>query len=338
MDSQDEIQKDPPSKELVDFMNSNDHSEEEWRTFCPIFSQQRDQLANQMKKFSLGRTVRLQKRDGVGKIRMVYAEPKENVVKGIENLGFVQKHYRETHRGENERKISELLRDEEFSEGAQYIVWLFRVNPTKIVMWPQGCIDLESYLPFINASSLCLWSQHILSGLKYLNSLDIVHRDLHPKNILITPCSKAVICDFENATIMKDIDLATEDDIFGRDLFMAPEFFEKGWYTKKTDVYGFCATIAYCFAYEAMEEKESFCLSNIKDYRETKLTAVLLSVLCYDLVDDRYIKDEVLEYYKSRPSLEELSEKWPRDEKDFIAIHSNEFIEKEEERFRNFYY
>jgi hypothetical protein len=100
---------------------------------------------------------------------------------------------------------------------------------------------------------------------------------------------------------------------------MAPEFYDEGLYSKKTDVWGFCATIAYCFT--GMEENGEYegyvyagsHMDNLKEFRETRLSTILLSVLSY-----QYQKSD--EEYKRRLSIEELDSIWPREVKEFKAI------------------
>ncbi|CAG8502784.1 5039_t:CDS:2 [Dentiscutata heterogama] len=80
----------------------------------------------------------------------------------------------------------------------------------------------------------------INKGLHYMHSEDIIHRDLHDKNIVIHD-GKAKITDFGNA-ISINTQTNILDGLFGMISFVAPELFnqaksDKISYSKKTDIY-----------------------------------------------------------------------------------------------------
>lgn len=96
----------------------------------------------------------------------------------------------------------------------------------------------------------------IVLGMRFIHSLNFMHRDLNPSNILITKDLHARISDFGLAK--ENIDKLNTNDA-GTLLFMAPEFFEEKeedddddegriFYTNKIDVYSFGVTLIYIIA------------------------------------------------------------------------------------------
>ena len=66
----------------------------------------------------------------------------------------------------------------------------------------------------------------ILSGLAFLSSRSLVHRDVKPENILMsacTPCPSFVICDFARTTDVSPTGLLTEQRFFGTRPYASPE-------------------------------------------------------------------------------------------------------------------
>jgi calcium-dependent protein kinase len=76
---------------------------------------------------------------------------------------------------------------------------------------------------------------HILSGVTYLHSKNIVHRDIKPENILLTSKEglSLKIIDFDTATVFKK---DYQKEMHGTPLYMAPEIV-KGKYTEKCDLW-----------------------------------------------------------------------------------------------------
>jgi len=74
------------------------------------------------------------------------------------------------------------------------------------------------------------------NGIKYLRENNIFHRDLKPKNILLTNNYKVLkIADFGLAKYMNDNELV--NTVCGSPLYMAPELFIKDKYSNKTDLW-----------------------------------------------------------------------------------------------------
>jgi serine/threonine-protein kinase ULK/ATG1 len=76
----------------------------------------------------------------------------------------------------------------------------------------------------------------LVNGLKYLDKKNIIHRDIKPKNILLTDNRKLLkIADFGFAKISKNDTL--NDTVCGSPLYMAPEIMKKNLYNNQTDLW-----------------------------------------------------------------------------------------------------
>lgn len=75
----------------------------------------------------------------------------------------------------------------------------------------------------------------ILSGVKFIHSLDIIHCDLKLDNVLISPNKKVKIIDFDLSRICKGEIVA--DCVFGTPQYIAPESYDLCIYSKKSDIW-----------------------------------------------------------------------------------------------------
>jgi len=75
----------------------------------------------------------------------------------------------------------------------------------------------------------------ITSGLNYLHSISILHRDIKPPNILITSDkSRAIIYNFSNSTSGINVQ---SSDIVGTPYYLAPEICTSKKYSEASDIY-----------------------------------------------------------------------------------------------------
>lgn len=75
----------------------------------------------------------------------------------------------------------------------------------------------------------------ILSGISYMDNLNVVHRDLKPQNILIDIDGTVKICDFGLAQNIDNSQYLFQ--ICGTPGYIAPEVFLKFGYNKKVDIW-----------------------------------------------------------------------------------------------------
>ncbi|KAL6080122.1 Vascular endothelial growth factor receptor kdr-like protein [Balamuthia mandrillaris] len=75
-------------------------------------------------------------------------------------------------------------------------------------------------------------------GLRYLHSLNVVHRDIAARNILVCQNYKAVVGDFGMSRVLEKMYQTTKSNI-GAIKWMAPEAFKNYEYSKETDSFSF---------------------------------------------------------------------------------------------------
>ena len=79
--------------------------------------------------------------------------------------------------------------------------------------------------------------KEIASAMKYLHSLNVIHRDLKPQNVLITDNEETRVMDFGLSKLALGTEL-TQTVRVGTSVFMAPEVLS-GYYDEKVDVFSF---------------------------------------------------------------------------------------------------
>ena len=84
--------------------------------------------------------------------------------------------------------------------------------------------------------------EEIITGMKYIHQLNILHRDLNPNNIFLDKDMKPKIGDF-GMSIKIDkkenmsLDISSSLSKFGVEIYMPPEYENDNIYTYKSDVY-----------------------------------------------------------------------------------------------------
>lgn len=112
----------------------------------------------------------------------------------------------------------------------------------------------------------------LVNGLKHLDRHNIMHRDLKPRNILLTNKNKTLkIADFGFAKQeYKKINMY--DTVCGSPLYMAPEIMKRGAYNKQTDLWSIGMIL-----YEMLYAKHPFgSCDNIVDLQECIESAEIL--------------------------------------------------------------
>ncbi|KAJ9567964.1 hypothetical protein OSB04_003930 [Centaurea solstitialis] len=81
------------------------------------------------------------------------------------------------------------------------------------------------------------------TGLRYLHEDCrvgcIVHRDMRPKNILLTHDYEPLVADFGLVSLHTEQDTCDEERVIGTSGYLAPEYFNGGMITEKVDIYAF---------------------------------------------------------------------------------------------------
>jgi mitogen-activated protein kinase kinase kinase 19 len=92
----------------------------------------------------------------------------------------------------------------------------------------------------ISPSSTAHYCRHILRGLQYLHSHDVVHLDVKPGNVLVGDHGRCKLVDFGTASMYNTSTKAST--VRGTPLYMAPEAI-RGQATKTSDIWSFGMTV-----------------------------------------------------------------------------------------------
>jgi len=183
----------------------------------------------------------------------------------------------------------------------------FTKHPTEGYMLVLECAqdgDLRSFLR--KQSSTLLWSDKLLilreiaKSLDSLHNHEFVHGDLHTGNVLkkkskdqtLSSRIKKKKSNYRNfREIIVDIPLCFDSNPYGVIPYVAPEVFEKGYYTKKSDIYSFGIVMwelstdqAPFFEYSNDKELVNDIRNNIRPEIDDKIPKCVVDLLqkCWD--------------------------------------------------------
>eukprot|EP01012_Entosiphon_sulcatum_P008725 TRINITY_DN14786_c0_g1_i1.p1 TRINITY_DN14786_c0_g1~~TRINITY_DN14786_c0_g1_i1.p1 ORF type:complete len:767 (+),score=87.92 TRINITY_DN14786_c0_g1_i1:2169-4469(+) len=116
-------------------------------------------------------------------------------------------------------------------------------------LWDGHVVVVVEYVPYVLHDIVvkfgplpfpCIqrYARDILRGLHYLHTHDVVHRDIKPRNILVSPKGRCKVADFGTAAGM-DVSALAEA---GTPQYMAPEAFQNK-FCKASDVWSFGLTV-----------------------------------------------------------------------------------------------
>ncbi|MCL2074290.1 MAG: SUMF1/EgtB/PvdO family nonheme iron enzyme [Marinilabiliaceae bacterium] len=175
----------------------------------------------------------------------------------------------------------------------------------------------------------------VASGMEYLHSKEIIHKDIKPHNVLISDDDQFLITDFGISYKGQSIENNIEKSI-GTPAYSAPECFEKDKVTDKaSDIWSLGATL-----FEILENKVPFGEEGGQNQKkETPITAiekkysknlkdVVYQMLAYD-PSQRPTAEELVELCKNKPR---LTQKLDRNKKPpIVKTTDDQQGEKQEE-------
>ncbi|XP_050211093.1 probable serine/threonine-protein kinase WNK7 [Mercurialis annua] len=123
--------------------------------------------------------------------------------------------------------------------------WINEKNMTLNIiteLFPSG--SLKNYCSknrrYLNTEVIKNWARQILTGLIYLHSNRIVHRDLKCDNLLVTREGEVKIGDFGIAIVMNQNQNSLPSVVKGTPAFIAPEVYQEGGeFNEFVDIYAF---------------------------------------------------------------------------------------------------
>ena len=114
-------------------------------------------------------------------------------------------------------------------EGQHYLIMEYVEGRTlKEVIQKNGSFSVSAALDYVN---------QILAGLRHAHSYGVIHRDIKPQNIMVTPNNQVKIMDFGLAMNLSDSTMTYDSTVFGSVYYIAPEIAQKGTGDARADIY-----------------------------------------------------------------------------------------------------
>lgn len=99
-----------------------------------------------------------------------------------------------------------------------------------------GSIQLSVLLPLM---------EKVLYAMEMIHNAGVIHRDISPKNLILTEEQDLYLIDFGAATAIDLQDPQNADEVFEHKGFQAPESLQRNQQGTWTDIYSFCAVFLY---------------------------------------------------------------------------------------------
>ena len=115
--------------------------------------------------------------------------------------------------------------------------------------------------------ALCEALGQVADGLSFIHERGLLHRDVKPSNILVTPARKAVLVDFGLAKRSSDDQITDHGRVVGTYRYMSPEQARGETLDRRSDLYSLGATL-----YELLAGRPAFAHSNQYELLEAIVT------------------------------------------------------------------
>lgn len=178
-----------------------------------------------------------------------------------------------------------------------YSAWIEIENNSKITLYMQMELcsrSLFDYLEDRNYNNMYKNEKdiikQIIKGVKYIHSMDIIHRDLSTRNIFLDISSRIKIGDF--GLSVKEEDNMKIDDSYGNLIYMAPEI-ERNIIVKASDIYSLGIIYFELITVFKTLMERNIAIKNLKQGKIINNNIVL-------------IKKMICEDYNQRPTIKEI--------------------------------
>ena len=177
---------------------------------------------------------------GRGTYAVVYeGKDKRKEKVAIKKIPYEERNEIEKRIKENEIEIMKKIRKKNHPNIIECKEVIKRKKNIYIIMEYCDSEDLSAIMIYpIKEKYVRYYFNQLMKGLKYLYEINIIHRDIKPKNILLTKKKKILkIADFGLAKIIKNEEEELHKTICGSPLYMAPEITRLYNYTNISDLW-----------------------------------------------------------------------------------------------------